>query len=106
MATGSDYHGVGRDKGLTYCMFEEEDGQRLCVDWAVRGARWMTFHGHRRDFDYEGIYTWGPEVRGERVEDVCEDKCGDLFLMGMDVEGDHDPSFIKTWFPPKPIAWT
>jgi len=105
-ATGSDYHGEWVDKGLKYCMFEEEDGQTLCVDWATRGKGWMTFHGHKRFFDREGVFTWIPEVGPGRVEEVCGDKCGDLFLMKMDVDGGHDPSFVKTWFPPKPIPWT
>lgn len=87
-------------------MFREDDGQTLCVDWAVEGKRWMTFHGHRRDFDYEGVLMWIPEMKPERAEDVCGNKCEDLFGMKMDEEGDHDPSSIKTWFPPKPIPWT
>lgn len=90
-----------------YCAVDKEDGQKICMDWGVEGKKWMTFNGHKRTFDYEGIFTWVPEKRGEMRQDVCQAKCKDLFLMKIvDAEvGWKWGTFVKTWFPPKPIPW-
>ena len=102
-ATGSDYHGAKPDSEETYCYFNDEDGQRLCVNWGVKGRRWMTWHGHKRMFDREHTHKWEAEMG--HVRDRCDWHCGDKFGMVLDEGGDHDPSFITTYFPPKPIPW-
>jgi len=102
-ATGSDYHGGKPDRDGTYCYFEERDGQRLCVNWVVRGKRWITFHRHKRFFDRENYSSW--QARDGEVKDVCTRQCREKFDMEMDERGDHDVNFITTWYPPKPIPW-
>ena len=63
----------------------------------------MSFHGHRREFDRKETHVWDEE--GEHVRRSCGGWCREKFGMEMDVEGDHEESFIRSWFPPKPIPW-
>lgn len=102
-ATGTHYGGGRKPRGKTYCTFNEADGQRLCVDWAVEGKRWMSWHGHRREFDRKWTHVW--EEGGERVERVCGFHCRDKFVMEMDGKAEHGLSFVRTYYPPKPIPW-
>ena len=89
-----------------YCVLNEGEEQTLCVSWAVRGKRWLTWHGHRRNFDRRGMHEWTPEGKqAGLVKGFCERKCAEAFGMRWDVDGDHDESFVATWYPPKPIPW-
>ncbi|CAD6569788.1 MAG: hypothetical protein ASARMPRED_003147 [Alectoria sarmentosa] len=80
-----------------YCDAEDE----FCVKpWRNR-MRELRFRGHVRTYDYHGVHTWS-EI-AQVVSDVCKPVCVDKFLMQYNDYSPHNPSFLTTFYPPKPI---
>lgn len=94
-----DHRALPMDKQW-FCNANEE----LCVKPWRYGRRELKFQGHKRNYDRDGVHTWS-EIR-QVVADVCEPICKDKFLMKYDDFSHHNPSFVTTFFPPKPIDLT
>ena len=75
--------------------------ETLCVKPWRTEKRQLKFRGHVRNYDRHGVHTWAETQ--PVVADVCLPKCRDLFLMNFDDFSHHNPSFITTFYPPKPI---
>ena len=80
-----------------YCDEKEE----LCVKSWRDGKRSLKFHNHKRNYDRAGVHTWS--ATQQVVRDVCEPICKDKFLMRHDDFSHHNPSFVTSFYPPKPI---
>ncbi|KAL9133405.1 MAG: hypothetical protein Q9175_005418 [Cornicularia normoerica] len=76
----------------------------LCVKPWRDSRRQLKFHGHVRNYDRHGVHTWS-EIQ-QVVTDVCEPVCRDKFLMNYDDFSHHNPSFVTSFYPPKPIDLT
>lgn len=81
-----------------------DEKEELCLKPWRDGKRSLKFHGHKRNYDRDGVHTWA-EVQ-EVVQDVCGPICKDTFLMNYDDFSHHNPSFVTTFYPPKPIDLT
>ncbi|KAL6719484.1 hypothetical protein ACLMJK_003724 [Lecanora helva] len=109
-ATGNNYHGNKHppEERAMQCAFYDDDGQQLCADWSRAGKRKFTFHGHLRNYDRAGTHSW--EEGGGFVQGVCGGVCAQRWgmgvFLGLELESDGGGgSFVKSWFPPKPIPW-
>lgn len=78
--------------------------EELCVKPWHDGQRSLKFHDHVRNYDRHGVHTWS-EIQ-QVVRDVCEPVCTDKFRMRFDDFSHHNPSFVTTFWPPKPIDLT
>lgn len=76
----------------------------FCVKPWRDGHRELKFQGHQRHYDRHGVHTWS-ELH-DVVADVCEPICSDKFRMKFDDFSHHNPSFVTTFYPPKPIDLT
>lgn len=83
-----------------YCDADED----LCVRPWRDGKRELEFHGHKRNYDRVGVHTWS-EIN-EVVKDICTPVCEERFLMRYDDFSHHNPSYVTTFYPPKPIDLT
>ncbi len=101
-AAGGDYAGDHRVEKMHgfYC----DEGEDFCVEPWREGWRKMEFFGHRREYDRDGVHTWSelqPVVRK-----TCEPICKDVFRMDYNDFSPHNPNFVTTFYPPKPIDLT
>lgn len=97
--TDKDKHGAENTPGW-FCDEKEE----LCVQPWRDGKRSLKFHGHKRNYDRDGVHTWS-EIQ-QVVQDVCAPICEDKFLMTYDDFSHHNPNFVTTFYPPKPVDET
>ena len=100
MAGGDDDDSRNKPMKEWFCDPDEE----LCVKPWRDGSRELKFHDHKRNYDRHGVHTWS-EIH-QVVADVCEPICRDSFLMKYDDFSHHNPSFVTTFWPPKPIDLT
>ncbi|KAL9065214.1 MAG: hypothetical protein Q9161_008372 [Pseudevernia consocians] len=100
MAGGDDDDSRNKPMKEWFC----DPAEELCVKPWRDGSRELKFHDHKRNYDRHGVHTWS-EIH-QVVADVCEPICRDSFLMKYDDFSHHNPSFVTTFWPPKPIDLT
>lgn len=76
----------------------------LCVKPWRDGQRAFKYHGHKRNYDRDGVHTWS-EIQPV-VSKVCAPKCQSMYRMRFDDMNHHNPSFVTTFYPPKPVDMT
>ena len=78
-----------------------DEKEEFCVrPWRAR-KRSLKFHDHVRNYDRDGVHTWS-EIQ-QVVTDICSPICRDKFNMNYDDFSHHGPSFVTSFYPPKPI---
>ena len=111
LATGTSHKKFerhGKSEG-TVCRYYDgtgkEEDEKMCVGYEWVGRRWLWFGEQREDWDSVGIKS--EQERHETVKGVCESGCWESFGMGWADywEAGLGPSFVGTWWLPRPIVW-
>ena len=94
------------ENARVYARFDEF-GEVLSFSPFRKGRRWVSWKGQARMYDYSEFYgsVHNFPLPQDEVLEICQPICQEKWGWDVDTSANHDPSFVITYYPPRPILW-